>query len=426
MNKPMFDLKPHPLFDTYEAFKGSSIEEYNAARPSIRDFLDRFPINCSAYSDLAHATSYLLSYSDIPTTFKSYRGQVERLLLWCWIYRGKSVLEMARSDVEQFMAFVKAPAPAWIGDAVRQRFIERDGLLEPNEKWRPFGLQVNKATRKDAEENAHDVEPGQYAPARASVKQILVACNSFFDFMVQNKTIEANPFKAIKGRKKYIQSSRAIRPNRSLSQLQWSYLIDTAEAMANESPKHERTLFIVVSLFAMYLRVSDLVGNKDWTPTMGSFFYDLDSWWYKVIGKGNVEADISVKNDYLPYLSRYRKSRNLTPLPQVGESAPLLTKLSGGAGITDRHVRNIVQGVFDRARLKMLEDNWTERDCDKLKEATLHWLRHTGASFDAPHRSAKDLQLDLRHTDLSTTQNIYYNVDDAQRASSNIGLGIRR
>ena len=45
-------------------------------------------------------------------------------------------------------------------------------------------------------------------------------------------------------------------------------------------------------------------------------------------------------------------------------------------------------------------------------------LRHTSATFDAPHRDMKDLQADLRHNSLSTTQNTYYNSLDEQRAHS--------
>jgi integrase len=48
----------------------------------------------------------------------------------------------------------------------------------------------------------------------------------------------------------------------------------------------------------------------------------------------------------------------------------------------------------------------------------LHWLRHTSATFDAPHRDMKDLQVDLRHNSLSTTQNVYYNSEDEKRAYS--------
>src|SRR5260364_373124 len=45
---------------------------------------------------------------------------------------------------------------------------------------------------------------------------------------------------------------------RRLSELQWHYVIETAEIMAQESPQHERTLFIMTALYALYLRISEL------------------------------------------------------------------------------------------------------------------------------------------------------------------------
>lgn len=47
---------------------------------------------------------------------------------------------------------------------------------------------------------------------------------------------------------------------RRISILEWEYVIETAEKMADENPEqHERTLFLMNCLFAMYLRISELV-----------------------------------------------------------------------------------------------------------------------------------------------------------------------
>ena len=69
--------------------------------------------------------------------------------------------------------------------------------------------------------------------------------------------------------------------------------------MAAEDPRRERTLFIVATLFSLYLRISDLVGRDNWKPTMGSFEYDGENWWFNVVGKGNKSAKISVRENAL-------------------------------------------------------------------------------------------------------------------------------
>lgn len=415
-------LPPQPLFDTLETFLNRRIAEGEAERPSIGEYLAKFDPSVCAWSDYRHARRFLMSHSGMATTFNNYRGQVERLLLWCWIFNGKSIQQMLRSDAEQFMAFVVNPPTDWIGDSVHQRFIPQGGQFVPNPHWRPFGIRVEKSIRKQAEEKLMEAWTTQYVPAASSIRQVFSICGSFFAFLIADDIVSANPFKAIKQKYRFVGTSRPRAGGKSLTKLEWDYLVETAELMADEDPKrHERTLFIVVSLFAMYLRVSDLVGSHGWIPTMGSFVQRNNGWWFEVVGKGKVEADISVKASYLPYLQRYRESRFLSPLPHPGETTPLLVKLDGTPGLRGRQIRNIVQEVFDKARSRMKADGRSDEECEELRIATLHWLRHTGATFDAEHRNIYHLQMDLRHKKFSTTQDIYYNGIDEERAASNLG-----
>ncbi|MCW5582411.1 MAG: hypothetical protein KIT56_00730 [Gammaproteobacteria bacterium] len=54
-------------------------------------------------------------------------------------------------------------------------------------------------------------------------------------------------------------------------------MIETAEMMAYEdNEQHARILFIMNALYGMYLRISELVENDRWTPTMGDFYRDSE------------------------------------------------------------------------------------------------------------------------------------------------------
>ena len=90
-----------------------------------------------------------------------------------------------------------------------------------------------------------------------------------------------------------------------------------------------------------------------------------------------------------------------------------------------RQVRALLQVVFDKALESMRIEGRAVHEMESLKVASLHWLRHTSATFDAPLRNAKDLQVDLRHSNLSTTQNTYYHSHDQERAHSIKRLGLR-
>ncbi|WGK63557.1 site-specific integrase (plasmid) [Halopseudomonas sp. SMJS2] len=420
-------LPPQPLFDTYETFIESTVAEYAADHPEIARYIQSFEPGIAAGEDYKHVRAFLNSYNSVKTTFNGYRTHVERLLLWSWIFAGKSVLTLRRSDIESFMAFSAAPHPTWVANKISKRFVVSGGTLAANPEWRPFTVKVSKSSRKLGSEEGSMTSSLPYSMSQGSVRQVFAVCSSFYDFLIhEGLSMEANPCRAIKQKGKFIKRNMKVDSSKSLTRLQWDYVVDVAENMANEDPdKYERSLFILVTLQSMYLRVSDLVGNVHWTPTMGSFVKKGEFWWYQVIGKGNVEAEITVKPDYLQYLTRYRRSRGLSDLPSAREQSPLITSRWGRGGLTDRQVRNLIQEVFDKAVKQMQDEGRTEDELVNLREASLHWLRHTGATFDAPFRDPKHLQADLRHKALATTQNVYYNAIDDERAAGVANLKVR-
>ena len=77
----------------------------------------------------------------------------------------------------------------------------------------------------------------------------------------------ANPVASIRQKSKFIRKDQIKPPIRRISTLQWDYVLETAEGLANANPEeHERTLFIMHCLFAMYLRISELVADDRSTP----------------------------------------------------------------------------------------------------------------------------------------------------------------
>ena len=186
--------------------------------------------------------------------------------------------------------------------------------------------------------------------------------------------------------------------------------------MAAEDPDvHERTLFCMTSLFAMYLRVSELVADERSAPVMGDFKKDRDgNWWFHVTGKGNKHRAVTVSDAMLEALKRYRKSRGLTPLPSPTDAAPLIPKVRGKGPVTSsRHLRLLVQQCFDRTYTRMCEDGMKD-DAVDLKESTVHWLRHTGISEDVRTRPREHVRDDAGHATMATTDR-YIESDQRER-----------
>ncbi len=86
------------------------------------------------------------------------------------------------------------------------------------------------------------------------------------------------------------------------------------------------------------------------------------------------------------------------------EASPLLPKLRGKGPVTDsRGVRRIVQGCFDKSYARMRTDGLDDSDAAELKDATVHWLRHTGISEDVQNRPREHVRDDAGHSSMATT-----------------------
>ena len=359
MNKQLPKLKP--LFDSLENFDQHN---QNTSHPYPADF--------------QHAYAFLYSYRGSEATFNSYRRELERLLHWSSSIIKKPLTTLTRADIENYIEFCQNPPIHWIGTKNVPRFVLKEGQRIANPEWRPFVATITKKAHREGEK----ANIKKYNLSQKALQAIFSVLSSFFNYLIQEDAITVNPIAQIRQKSKFIRKHQAQTPIRRLSELQWAYVIETAEIMAGENPKqHERTLFIMTALFAMYLRISELGANKRWIPQMGHFYQDSDgNWWFKTVGKGNKERDISVSDAMLTALKRYRLSRHLITLPTPGETTPLIIKNYGKGPLRGtRHLRKIVQLCFDRAITRMQKDNFKE-EAEQLMSATVHWLRHTGIS----------------------------------------------
>ncbi len=382
---------PNPLFDNLRYFEKEPNQIPENAKPYQAEFL-------AAYQ-------FLYSYRGSDATFRAYRRELERLLHWAWMINKTSILALKRENIEAFIEFCQSPPTSWIGPKNVSRFITHQGERQPHPEWRPFVLSKQQSTHYQLSEKA--------------VQVIFSILSSFYTFLSQEELINTNPVSQIRQKSKYIRQQQDTRVIRRLSSLQWSYVIETAEIMANSNPEiHERTLFIMNALYAMYLRISELVASTRWRPTMGDFFQDQDGlWWFKTVGKGNKMRTIVVSDAMLNALKRYRKSRGLTPYPLIAEKNPLIPTLKGDKNIAStRQITNIVQKCFDETIQRLIADNFQD-EANQLSSATVHWLRHTGISDDVKIRPREHVRDDAGHGSSAITDR-YIDIERRARHQS--------
>jgi site-specific recombinase XerD len=418
---------PHPLFNTYKEFINHTSDEPDPSLPLVMNYLANFDALLKPIDGFEAVSGFLRSYSNVEATFVSYRTHAERLLLWALLIRKKSLMELRRADAEAFLEFCMNPPTGWLGPVTRSRFLikasDKDSGLCPNPRWRPFSVKSANSADLD--------RPGTgapYQPSRGSISQVFSVCSSLYEYGLDEGLTSANPFRAIKQKSRFKASRLMEQTGRALTPLQWDFVLTTAEKMAATAPeRYERTLFIAATLFSMYLRVSDVCGRVNWQPTMGSFKADHEgNWWFHLIGKGDKAAKVAVRPEYIDrYLKRYRRFMGLSELPLPNEPTPLIATLNGRPGLSTRMVHSIIKELFDRAIDEMMSEGRQSGEIETLLLASTHWLRHTAATLDAPWRDAKDLQMDLRHNNLSTTQDIYYSSYEDKRSYSLKKLGLK-
>lgn len=385
MNNRTKNKLPIPLFDVLDNINNNPI-------PSLTK---------QQFADFNQALAFLKSYTGNIGTFNSYRREIEKLLQWSWLITNKTIKELKRNDLENFIVFCQKPPKSWIGITQQPRFIEKLGLRIPNPKWRPFITTISKVEQR----KGADPKQKKFSLSHGTIKECFAILSSFYNYLLQEEYVVANPVALIRQKSKFIRKQQGSTKIRRLSALQWQYVINTAKDMANTNPAlHERTLFIISALYAMYLRISELVTTSRWGPLMNHFYHDYENnWWFITVGKGNKQRQIAVSQAMLAALKRWRKFLGGSALPSPADQSPLLPKIKGKGAISDpTHIRSIVQYCFDQTIVNLHKDGFNE-EADSLSEATVHWLRHTGISDDVKIRPREHVRDDAGHSSSAIT-----------------------
>lgn len=366
-------------------------------------------------NDFTYTLGFLKSYTGSQGTFNSYRREAERLLQWSWLIKNKTIDELKRDDIEQYVHFCQNPPKNWISLKKVPRFIEKNGLRIPNEEWRPFVVTLSKSETKKGQTASIE----QFDLSQGAVQEIFAILSTLFNFLIAEEYLVSNPVALIRQKSKFVRKRQHNAPIRRLSLVQWNTVLEAAETLAEESPEqHERTRFILSLLFGMYLRISELAASDRWIPSMNDFAKDNNGhWWFTTVGKGNKERQIAVSDDMLNSLTRWRLCLGLTPLPSPADNSPLIPRIRGNGPMSDtRPIRRIVQRCFDLAEERLRLEGLNE-DADALSAATVHWLRHTGISEDVKLRPREHVRDDAGHSSSATTDR-YIDIEKQARYQS--------
>jgi len=314
-------------------------------------------------------------------TWRAYRKEAERFLLWAVLERRKALSSLDGDDCVAYRDFLAAPGSEWTGPRNAQRW---------SEAWRPF-------------------EGGLSARSQALAMTIV---RSLCEWLVRRHYLASNPWDDVPAR----PDAPSMPQLRALSQKQWDlvqgWLVD--ELARAPSPALHRLQFLLNFSYLTGMRLAELAAAR-----LGWLRHEqLDdgewAWSIMVLGKRNKWREVPLPDPAVEALRASLNMRHLNPNPLDNDpETPLISKLAQETPLSGARIYDILVDAFGRCAAH----HWARdpRAADRIREASTHWLRHTYGSHSAARGVPQDvLQANLGHESLATTS-IYVRAEKARK-----------
>lgn len=319
-----------------------------------------------------------------PRTKENYRRDLNRLMIFL---SGEEVnlASVTLDHVDRFTSWLRNPPEGLIGT-------KRHPANHP--EWRPF----YKAGLSDV-----------------SIRQQFAAVKAFYTWLNNSGYINRNVF-AMKRR----SQPAKLKTERHLDPQDVQFITRFVSSYTGTNRKQARKMARFRWLWFAYvlsgLRISELI-KLTTDDLVSENIKGRKVWYLNVVGKGRKHTEkLCIPQMFVDELHIYRNSLGLELNPVVAES--LVLTITGNAGLTDRssahrEFKALVNMAADHKEKELMSvseqlghDKLTLalRDLNKLREASVHWLRHSFVTtiLDSSGDLAMVSSL-ARHKDVKTT-----------------------
>lgn len=366
-----------------------------------------------------------LKQAENENTYRSYRKEAERFLLWSLLERGKPLSGMLTDDCLAYRNFLRdlgrLDERAWslVYKIPQSEWVGRRGTERWSSLWRPFEQPPKKRVPKSiapesrsALEQLHNKKEGILAPSSQKLAHTIL--KSLCEYLMRQRYLDFNPWDGVNPPKK---GKQKMDVGRSFSMPQWAFLKAHLESM-EKNAQYFRTRFILNFLYETGLRISELSAARLENiehVTMAETFKTGRI--MKVLGKGNVERDVVVPEQAFQELQLYLEHRGLESFEQAPKERPLVDVLPGidfpnpamkrekrdeNATLSVNRLNEILKDFFASAALAMMDQSISE--AKHMAKASTHWLRHTCGSHAAANGTpVQILQQNFGHASIDTT-----------------------
>lgn len=339
-----------------------------------------------AKDDLQAIECYLARFEDQPHTWRAYRKELERFLLWSILIAGKPLSSLLVKDVEHYKCFLTAPTPEFIGPRA-PRFSER---------WKPFSEQPMAPT---------------------SQRHAVIIIRAAFAYLTSVRYLAGNPWLAVKD-PSVTQQVNPIRIEKALTENLWQLLIEKLTVRC-QNGKHSQDRIALAGILLLGdsgLRRAEAAGAK--RKNLHPSQWGRNVLALQVLGKRNKLRDVPVSGRTVQALRAHWLDRGLNfddtsidhallgPLlvPQHA-TAILRHQKCNTNGYTADGLYRVVQSA-----LKRLQDDddgigeFSQQDSEHLAGTTPHAFRHTFGTLAVANGMPLDVaQIILGHASSSTT-----------------------
>jgi site-specific recombinase XerD len=334
------------------------------------------------HDDMAAINAWLSRIEKDSHTFKAYKREAERLLLWAIAQQNKPLSSLNSLDMIEYRQFLSDPQP-------RERWVANyHGAPRISQNWRPFTAPL----------------------CIKSIRHADTILSSFFNFLVNQRYLQNNPLSSLPR----ITDSRArmtMDVDRSFNQSEWQFLIEYLTFRSGHNLKWRRNYFLVLCLYSTGLRIHEIANAK--LSDIKQLDRTENQTWLKVLGKGKKLREVPLSEDLMKALAQLQlEARNISRTQFFQSDAPLIPSMSHEGNLSTRAIHKILKEIFEFVSYEMDGDQVRIK---KFLKASAHWLRHTHGS----HAVEKGISLtivrdNLGHSSLATTSNYVHTDADTR------------
>ena len=319
-----------------------------------------------APNDYAAILTWLSLYPENSHTYRAYRKEAERFLLWCIQSAGKALSDVYVEDVIRYRDFLKDPQPrfTWVGSTTK-RF---------SADWRPF----------------------QGGLSHTSAAHTITILKSMFEWLVNQGYLASNPFSALPKNKRPAR----IAVDKALSIAAWQSVYDWGLAQTNDT-------FVTALAFLTVMRDSGLRRTEVTHLKRADLVFN-ESWQATFEGKGARFRTVPLSKAAIQAIERHLKIREKT-LETLKPDDPLIAPsiyLKGNEYLKAENFGYTEQGLWRlvKAFFKAYTADRGFFEGRDLSQVTPHQLRHTfGVNAIEKGVPIDVVQQTLGHASLATT-----------------------